>query len=97
LGQPVKLKSLITRINRRLAKTQERLCKSRPNEVQALGEYYLVNGARKAICRCRLEPIAFAAERKILTADDVIERDEPIGFVADESPILCREPRRQKS
>lgn len=97
MGQPVKLKSLITRINRRLAKTQERLCKSRPNEVQALGEYYLVNGARKAICRCRLEPITFAAERNILTPDDIIERDEPLGFVADEGAIPCRERLQQKS
>ncbi|WP_158807222.1 hypothetical protein [Beijerinckia sp. L45] len=73
MGHTVKLKSLITRINRHLVKTQERLCKARPNEVEALGEYYLVDGAQKAICRCRLEPIAFAAERRILMPDDIVE------------------------
>lgn len=78
MGQPVKLKSLITRINRHLVKTQERLCKARPNEIAALGEYYLVDGA-KAICRCRLDPIAFAAERHILMPDEVVESVQPAG------------------
>jgi hypothetical protein len=85
VGHPVKLKSLITRINRHLVKTQERLCKARPNEVAALGEYYLVDGAQRAICRCRLEPIAFAAERHILLPDDEIEAEAPTA-AADEMP-----------
>jgi hypothetical protein len=95
VGQPVKLKSLITRINRHLVKTQERLCKARPNEVDALGEYYLVDGVQRAICRCRLEPIAFAAERHILTPDDVVEV-EPETVVTADVP-LSRMAKTQKS
>ncbi len=95
MGQTVKLKSLITRINRRLAKTQERLCKARPNEVDALGAYYLVDGVQ-AICRCRLEPIAFAAERDILMPGDVIEI-EPRSAVAEDIPTSCRALQKRRS
>jgi|GEM_PF-1463305 len=85
---PVSERALIARINRRLDKDDQKLCKARPSKVHfyGLGQYYIVDVSQNFIVDKGLFPcdlVAMAREMGVLKPYEVV--------VDDEGRVLCEE------
>jgi hypothetical protein len=72
---PLSNRAIIQRINRRLAKDHEKLCKSRGWQAQQnLGDYYLLDRYRKTVINSNVNVETFARELGVIQEHEILVR-----------------------
>jgi hypothetical protein len=72
---PLSNRAIIQRINRRLAKNHEKLCKSRGWQAQQnLGDYYLLDRYRKTVINSNVNVQTFARELGVIQEHEILVR-----------------------
>jgi hypothetical protein len=77
VGVPVTMRAVLQRLNRKLAKEDEKMAKARGARARFdLGEYFILDTERNFVKCTNVDPVAFAKDYGVLADWETIVEDE---------------------